>query len=87
MERINKKVLVVAVDESQESLYALSWAIHHLFRVLVQRQDPHEAAAGTKLVVLHAYPPVHNYIHSVGPGLNSLFPLVIVYLLNFVLGF
>lgn len=68
METINKKVVVVAVDESQESLYALSWAIDHLFPVPT---TSHEVAAGsTSLKVLHVQPPVHNYIHSVGPGSN-----------------
>ncbi|KAF3326685.1 universal stress protein A-like protein [Carex littledalei] len=66
METINKKVVMVAVDESQESLYALSWAIDHLFTVPTTSHEV--AAGGTSLVVMHAQPPVHNYIHSVGPA-------------------
>jgi hypothetical protein len=87
MERVNKKVVLVAIDESEDSLYALSWAIDHLFQVPVLLQYPHEVAAGTKLVVVHAYPHVHSYIHSAGPGSNCLFLSVIVYLLHSVSGF
>ncbi|KAJ3702420.1 hypothetical protein LUZ61_006125 [Rhynchospora tenuis] len=68
MERMNRKVVMVAVDESQESLYALSWAIEHLFPAPMTPQDPYEVVIGTALVVLHVQPPVHNHIHSVGPA-------------------
>ncbi|KAJ4767830.1 Adenine nucleotide alpha hydrolases-like superfamily protein [Rhynchospora pubera] len=69
MERMNRKVVMVAVDESQESLYALSWAIDHLFPAPMTPQDTHEVAPGaTILVILHVQPPVHNHIHSVGPA-------------------
>ncbi|KAJ6848433.1 universal stress protein PHOS34-like [Iris pallida] len=55
-----KPVMVVGVDDSECSYYALQWVIGHFFTV------PNPAF---KLVLVHAKPTVSSVIGLGGPGL------------------
>ncbi|KAJ3673562.1 hypothetical protein LUZ60_005554 [Juncus effusus] len=54
----NKMVVMVAVDESQGSLYALSWALDNLLPM---------TANTSSWLLFHAEQPLHHYMHPVGP--------------------
>lgn len=52
---IQSKKIVVAVDESEESMYALSWCLNNIISVSHQNSD------STTLVLLYVKPPPPNY--------------------------
>ncbi|KAL3517381.1 hypothetical protein ACH5RR_019970 [Cinchona calisaya] len=56
MEESNeKKIILVAVDESEESMYALSWCLHNLLSSTAAQPT------NTKLVLLYVKPPPPVY--------------------------
>ncbi|XP_072992310.1 uncharacterized protein [Typha latifolia] len=59
--------ILVAVDDSQGSLYALSWAIDHLLTIAGTATAAAAAAELGSLILLHAQQPLHHYMYPVGP--------------------
>ncbi|KAJ8493091.1 hypothetical protein OPV22_014812 [Ensete ventricosum] len=63
-----KMTVVVAVDESEGSLYALSWALDNLFPAAVGGA-PNKPQPLGRLVLVHAQQPLqHLIMHPVGPA-------------------
>ncbi|GAV86123.1 Usp domain-containing protein, partial [Cephalotus follicularis] len=68
MKEVKKKVMV-AIDESDGSFYALKWAIDHLGCIL---RDSNEASpeAGI-LYLIHVQQPFHQFAFVAGPGAGA----------------
>ncbi|XP_074575573.1 universal stress protein A-like protein [Curcuma longa] len=69
--------VLAAVDESEGSLYAVSWVLDNLFPS--SSGDWSAAAALGKLILLHAQQPLQHFMHPVGPSIyatSSLFESV-----------
>ncbi|CAH9112557.1 unnamed protein product [Cuscuta europaea] len=62
-----KSVMVVAVDDSEHSFYALGWTLDHFF------SGP---AFPFKLVLLHAKPSPASAVGLAGPGAAEVLPYV-----------
>lgn len=63
-----KMTVLVAVDESEGSLYALSWALDNLFAAAVGGA-PNKPQPLGRLVLVHAQQPLQQFImHPIGPG-------------------
>ncbi len=69
METAEKSVMVVGVDDSELSFYALEWTIDHFFA-------PFPDTSPFKLVIVHAKPSPNVAIGLAGPGAIDVFPLV-----------
>ena len=63
-----KSVMVVGIDDSEHSFYALQWTLDHFFA-------PFPGIAPFKLVIVHAKPSPTTAIGLAGPGSN-LIPIV-----------
>ncbi|CAA7395135.1 unnamed protein product [Spirodela intermedia] len=57
--------VMVAVDESDGSLYALSWALDNLFPLPPPAEDAGE------VVIVHVQQPFQNYVFPAGPALYA----------------
>jgi len=64
--RMRMKVMV-GVDESEGSFYALKWAIDNLFTAMATVGEATEENDGMVFLV-HVEPKVHTFLHPVGPG-------------------
>lgn len=70
MATIEKQVIVVGVDDSEDSLYALQWTLEHFF-------TPFSSNCPYKLIIVHAKPPATTAIGVAGPGKFSIaFPSI-----------
>ena len=56
-----KPVMVVGIDDSEHSFYALAWALEHFFA-------PHAPNFPFKLFVVHSKPSAASAIGLAGPG-------------------
>ncbi|KAL8262189.1 hypothetical protein R6Q59_026238 [Mikania micrantha] len=65
-ETITKPVMVVGVDESEQSFYALEWTLDHFFRPTDPTQHPFN------LIVLHAKPTPASSLGFTVPGVDIL---------------
>ncbi|XP_028788663.1 universal stress protein PHOS32-like [Neltuma alba] len=63
-----KQVMMVAVDESEHSAYALEWTLDHFFT-----PTPNPLF---KLILVHARPSAISTIGFAGPGANNVLPIV-----------
>ncbi|KAL3505727.1 hypothetical protein ACH5RR_031109 [Cinchona calisaya] len=63
-----KQVMILAIDESEHSFYALEWTLAHLF-------SPSSSSL-FKLLVIHAKYPSTSVIGLAGPGSTDVLPLV-----------
>ena len=63
-----KRVMVVAIDDSEHSTYALEWTLDHFF-------TPYASNHPFKLVLVHAKPTASSAVGLAGPGKNSNFHL------------
>nr|AHN85653.1 universal stress protein [Arachis diogoi] len=63
-----KQVMIVAVDDSEHSSYALQWTLDHFFTTF-----PNPIF---KLVLLHAKPFATFAVGLAGPGAAEVFPIV-----------
>ncbi|KAI4348834.1 hypothetical protein L6164_009506 [Bauhinia variegata] len=66
----NNKVMV-AIDESDGSFYALKWALDHLFPTMATdgALTPDVGIQNVSMVYLvHVQPPFHPHVYPVGPG-------------------
>ncbi|XP_057959606.1 uncharacterized protein LOC131152028 isoform X2 [Malania oleifera] len=68
-EKRRRMRVVVAVDESEVSSYALSWAMDHLLRPSVPAELNQEPVLVT---LVHVVRPFHQYINPAGPVLESV---------------
>ncbi|KAK8614557.1 hypothetical protein V6N13_068357 [Hibiscus sabdariffa] len=62
-----KQALVVGVDESEHSMYALEWTLDHFFFA----SDP-----PFKLFIVHAKPTASSVVGLAGPGAAEVMPYV-----------
>ncbi|KAK1315541.1 hypothetical protein QJS10_CPA05g00416 [Acorus calamus] len=65
-----KPVMVVGIDDSDHSTYALQWVLNHFFVPLPSDDHPF------KLVVVHAKPTPSSVIGLAGPGSAEVLPFV-----------
>ncbi|KAJ0263851.1 Usp domain-containing protein [Hirschfeldia incana] len=67
------KRIMVAIDESDSSFYALQWVIDH-FSTLLMTTEGAEAEGGL-LTVIHVQPPFHHFApFPAGPGATAVYP-------------
>ncbi|XP_022147488.1 universal stress protein PHOS34-like [Momordica charantia] len=66
----DKQVMVVGIDESEHSLYALEWTLDHLIAPLSPANSPF------KLIVVHAKPSASSAVSFAGPGAAEVLPYV-----------
>lgn len=65
-----KMKVLVAVEESEGSLYALSWALDNLFTSACDVPDKTESLG--RLVLIHAQQqPLQHFMHPVGPCMTD----------------
>ncbi|XP_042387736.1 universal stress protein A-like protein [Zingiber officinale] len=64
-----KMKVLAAVDESEGSLHALSWALDNLFPS--SSGDSPAAASLGRLILLHAQQPLQHFMHPVGPSIYA----------------
>ncbi|KAI5680439.1 hypothetical protein M9H77_01666 [Catharanthus roseus] len=64
-----KSVMVVGIDDSEQSFYALEWTLNHFF-------VPSPANSPFKLVLVHAKPSPTTAIGLAGPGAVDVLPYV-----------
>lgn len=62
--KVEEQVMVVAMDASEHSTYALEWTLDHFF-------VPFPTNPPFKLVIVHAIPTPPAIVHA-GPGTNKL---------------
>lgn len=60
-----KQVMVVGIDDSEQSSYALEWTLDHFFA-------PYASNPPFKLVVVHAKPTPTSAVGLAGPGTPNL---------------
>ncbi|TYK18129.1 universal stress protein A-like protein [Cucumis melo var. makuwa] len=65
-----KQVMVVGIDDSAHSLYALEWTLDHLLVPISPVNSPF------KLIVVHAKPSASSAISLAGPGAAEVLPYV-----------
>ncbi|CAL9204004.1 unnamed protein product [Musa hybrid cultivar] len=64
-----KMKVLVAVEETEGSLYALSWALDNLFTSASDVPDKTESLG--RLVLIHAQQPLQHFMHPVGPCMTD----------------
>jgi len=79
-ERRMKMKVMVAIDESDGSFYALKWALDNLFNVMTTMEGTSSENEGMVFLV-HVEPIFHNYVHPIGPGGAGSYLLLSPYLL------
>ena len=62
-----KQVMVVGIDDSEQSTYALGWTLKHFF-------TPYASNHPFKLVLVHAKPTVSSAVSLAGPGIKIKLP-------------
>ncbi|KAL1558401.1 universal stress protein PHOS34-like [Salvia divinorum] len=66
---MDKSVMVVGIDDSDHSLYALEWTLEHFFSTAPGKSP-------FKLVVVHAKPSATTAVGLTGPGAAEVLPYV-----------
>lgn len=74
--RMRMKVMV-AIDESEGSFYALNWALDNFFIPMATVGEAMPQNDGM-VVLVHVEPKVHNYLYPVGPGGAAFYPTNVV---------
>ncbi|KAH9615884.1 hypothetical protein KSS87_019901 [Heliosperma pusillum] len=64
-----KAVMLVAIDESEQSLYALEWCLEHFITPFIPNQP-------FNLFLLHAKPTPSSAIGLGGPGAAEILPMI-----------
>ncbi|KAE8125273.1 hypothetical protein FH972_020103 [Carpinus fangiana] len=62
-----KMKVMVAIDESDGSFYALKWALDHLFGSMGVAPETNPEEVGT-VVMVHVQQPFQQYVFPAGPG-------------------
>eukprot|EP00261_Vitis_vinifera_P021864 XP_010653225.1 PREDICTED: uncharacterized protein LOC100254700 isoform X2 [Vitis vinifera] len=68
-EAVKEMNVMVAVDQSESSFYALQWALENLFRRKGAAVETEEVGMVT---VVHVQQPFHNYVLPAGPVIESV---------------
>ena len=63
METSDKQAMVVGIDDSEHSMYALEWTLDHFLA-------PFASNPPFKLFIVHAKPSAASAIGFVGPGMS-----------------
>ncbi|KZV21550.1 hypothetical protein F511_11043 [Dorcoceras hygrometricum] len=66
---MEKSVMVVGIDESEHSFYALHWTLQHFF-------SPSPEYSPFKLVIVHSKPSAAMAVGIIGPGSADVIPYV-----------
>lgn len=66
---VEKQVMVIGADESEQSAYALEWTLDHFFA-------PFGPNSPFKLVIVHAKPMPSSVVGLAGPGNSHLIILL-----------
>lgn len=66
-EKKKKMKVMVAIDESDGSFYALKWALDHLFGSMGVAPETNPEEVGT-VVIVHVQQPFQQYVFPAGPG-------------------
>lgn len=86
-EKQKKKRALVAIDESDMSLYALKWALDNLFRnsAAASATLPEELNQqdSDTITVVHVMQPFQHYVFPAGPGRSSFSSIPFYFRLNF----
>ncbi|EXC58825.1 Universal stress protein A-like protein [Morus notabilis] len=69
MATADKPVMVVGIDDSEQSHYALEWILDHFFA-------PYASNPPFKLVIVHAKPTPTSAVGLAGPGAAEVLPFV-----------
>ncbi|KAM7261769.1 hypothetical protein ACFE04_020846 [Oxalis oulophora] len=77
----NKMKIMVGIDDSDVSNYALSWVLNNLGSLMVSPISTNTdigTATSTRrdyplLNLIHVQPPVHHYVYPAGPGRSGLY--------------
>ena len=64
-----KQVMLVAIDDSEHSMYALEWTLDHFFKNFGSNPP-------FKLILVHAKPSVGSAVGLAGPGAAEVLPYV-----------
>ncbi|KAL3827828.1 hypothetical protein ACJIZ3_016630 [Penstemon smallii] len=67
---MEKSVMIVGIDDSEHSYYALEWTLQHFFS-----PSPGNNSA-FKLVIVHAKPSAATTVGLIGPGAGEVVPYV-----------
>ncbi|RVW38431.1 Universal stress protein A-like protein [Vitis vinifera] len=67
-EAVKEMSVMVAVDQSESSFYALQWALENLFRRKGAAVETEEVGMVT---VVHVQQPFQNYVFPAGPGIYA----------------
>jgi nucleotide-binding universal stress UspA family protein len=65
-----KQVMIVAIDQSDHSEYALEWTLDHFFTPFAAVNSPFQ------LIVVHAKPTASSAVGLAGPGAAEILPIV-----------
>ncbi|XP_010259730.1 PREDICTED: universal stress protein PHOS34-like [Nelumbo nucifera] len=68
-ENSEKPVMVIAIDDSEHSFYALEWTLDHFFAPCISNPP-------FRLVIVHARPSPSSVIGLAGPGAAEVLPFV-----------
>ncbi|GLJ45479.1 hypothetical protein SUGI_0957790 [Cryptomeria japonica] len=71
MEEPEQKRIVVGVDDSEQSVYALEWTLDHLVVPFIHADRP-----PFKLFLVHARPTAISVLRMAGPGAAEVLPMV-----------
>ncbi|XP_073292142.1 universal stress protein PHOS34 [Primulina huaijiensis] len=66
---MEKSVMVVGIDDSEHSFYALDWTLQHFF-------SPWQDNSPFNLVIVHAKPSAAMAVGIIGPGTADVVPYV-----------
>ncbi|PWA45204.1 universal stress protein PHOS34 [Artemisia annua] len=66
-----KPVMIVGVDASDHSFYALEWTLDHFLK-------PTAPNSPFKLVVIHSKPTPTSAIRFAGPGIADVYPFIVM---------
>ncbi|KAM7276414.1 hypothetical protein ACFE04_018280 [Oxalis oulophora] len=64
-----KQVMIVAIDDSEHSYYALEWTLDHFF-------TPFGQNSLFQLIIVHAKPSASTAVGLAGPGAAEILPIV-----------
>ncbi|RDY05154.1 Universal stress protein A-like protein, partial [Mucuna pruriens] len=77
-ERRMRMKVMVAIDESSGSFYALKWALDNLLTAMATVGEATSSQNDGMLFLVHVDPKVHNYVYPVGPGGAAFYPTTVV---------
>ncbi|CAK8571256.1 unnamed protein product [Lathyrus sativus] len=77
-EKRMKMKVMVAIDDSDGSLYALKWALENLFDVMTSMEEATSSENEGMVFLVHVEPTFQNYVHAIGPAGAAFYPASVV---------